>query len=68
LDGRQEESWLLKEILKDYEEKLKQQNEMEVYQHLQVRTTALHQTTSEDNASIIGYLLDRLKSGKIQMP
>jgi hypothetical protein len=68
LDGLQEESWLLKEILKVYERKLKQQNEMEVYRHLQVVTTVLHQTTTEDNASIIGYLLDSLKSEKIEMP
>ena len=65
LDGLLENSKPLGEVLRDVGEKLdKQWNEREVHGKLKDITTALHEAATDDNAGIIGFLLDSLKSGQ----
>jgi ankyrin repeat protein len=54
-----------KETLKEYGRTLDEQwNEREEYRPVRGFTTLLHDTAAGDNASIIGFLLDSLKSGE----
>jgi hypothetical protein len=54
-----------KEALEEYGEKLdKQWNKRRVHGPLTYSTTALHTAAAEDNAHIIGFILDSLKSGE----
>jgi len=63
LDGLLENSKPSKLVLKEYGEKLNEQwNLGEVNQPLEGVTTELHKAATEDNAHIIGFLLDSLKS------
>jgi hypothetical protein len=63
LDGLLEEYKPSEEVLKDYGEKLdKRWNEREVSGLLTGETTALFQAATEDNANIIGFIEDSLKS------
>ena len=65
LDGLLEKSLLSQEALKDCGERLdKQLTERETHSPLAGVTTALHEGAREDNARIIGFLLDSLKSGE----
>jgi len=65
LDGFLESSKPTSEALKEYGEKLNQQlKEREDHGTLAGVTTALHTAAMEDNASIIEFLLESLKSGE----
>jgi len=54
----------LDETLKEYGRTLKHWNERDDYRRAGGRTTLLHDTAAGDNANIIGFLLDSLKSGE----
>jgi hypothetical protein len=66
MDGFLEKSKPLEEVLKEYGEKLDGHwNETEVNGVLVgLRTSVLHTAATEDNAHIIGFLLDSLQSGE----
>lgn len=60
-----EESWPSNEALKEYGEKLDEQWEKrKVDGNLEGVTTALHTAAKEDNARIVRFLLESLKSGE----
>jgi hypothetical protein len=55
----------LKEVFKEYGKKLDEQwNEWKVYLNFLSFESALHRAAKEDNARIIGILLDSLTSGE----
>jgi ankyrin repeat protein len=64
LDGFLEKSEPSNEALEVYGEKLNDQLKKREHGTLEGATTALHTAATEDNASIIGFLLESLKSGK----
>jgi len=65
LDGLLEKCKPTKEALREYGGKLdKEWKEREVHAPMEGCTTALHEAAKEDNAHIIGFLLDSLKSGE----
>jgi len=64
LDGFLEKSEPSNEALEVYGEKLNDQLKKREHGTLEGTTTALHTAAKEDNASIIGFLLESLKSGK----
>jgi hypothetical protein len=65
LDSLLENSKPSKETLKEYGEMINEQwKEREEYRALPFALTALHTAAAGDNAHIIGFLLDCLKSGE----
>ena len=65
LDGLLNKFSPSKEVMKDFAEKLDELwNEKKAHGHMMVCTIALHEAATEDNAGIIGFILDSLKSGE----